>query len=107
MAWICKNCKSTFHSPAVYTEGFSTEFGVQRYPVFVCPSCDESNFVQADDCACGKLKSRTEILCGDCRAALLRRIGDFFDSLSPEEEEQFDAWMDGCSIQDRVKWSAD
>ena len=107
MAWICKACGCTFDTPAMSMDGFTHEFGVERYPEYVCPCCDESNFVEADECTCGKLKHTTEILCGDCKAALLRRIGDFFDTLSQEEEEQFDAWMDGCSIQDRMKWSAE
>lgn len=107
MAWICKSCKSTFDQPAMFMDGYTHEFGAERFAVYVCPCCDEETFVEADECSCGRLKSTDEILCGDCKAALLRRIGDFFDTLTAEEEQQFDAWMDGNSIQDRMKWSAE
>ena len=38
------------------------------------------------------------------REALLARITNFFDTLTCEEESQFDEWMDGDSVSDRRHW---
>ena len=42
------------------------------------------------------------VLCQSCRKSLKRRVTEFFDTLTPEEEQQFDAWMDGRSITERT-----
>jgi hypothetical protein len=35
---------------------------------------------------------------------LKKKIINFFDYMTAEEEEQFDIWMDGDSIVNRRKW---
>ena len=41
------------------------------------------------------------VLCESCRMSLKRRVTEFFDTLTAEEEQQFDAWMEGSSITER------
>jgi ribosomal protein L37E len=103
---LCDFCGTYFDEPVVieHTEHLG-EFQ-RRYTEEQCPICGSDSFSDADDCPqCGKPKPADVILCQDCRQNLRRRIVDFFDTLTAEEESQFDDWMDGESITSREEWS--
>lgn len=70
-----------------------------------CPACESPEVEPAEDCPkCGGAMRPGDRLCRSCRKALLARVTDFFDTLTYEEETQFDEWMDGNSITDRRHW---
>ena len=77
----------------------------RRYTEYFCPICGEESFSEADSCPkCGEAKLRTDTLCRDCRKDLPKRFTAFADSLTAEEEQQVDDWMDGDSIKSRREW---
>ena len=43
-------------------------------------------------------------LCRACRGDLLRRFTAFADTLTAEEEDQLDDWLDGDTITNRRTW---
>ena len=102
----CIDCGLMFAEPAEVLDGFTHEFGQTIYRVPSCPNCGGRDFVEMDTCPrCARhLKEKDAHLCPRCAGDLLRRIHDFFDSLTAEEEAQFDEWMDGNSITDRKTW---
>ena len=88
---ICMECETAFQA------AFCTPLE--------CPACESTLVEPADACpTCGGPMRPRDSLCRTCRRALLVRITDFFDTLTYEEEAQFDDWMDGCSITDRRRW---
>lgn len=103
--YICDYCDARFDEPeAVHYVEVNGDFK-RRYTEYLCPICGEESFSEADSCPkCGEAKLTTDTLCRDCRKGLLKRFTDFADSLTAEEEEQLDDWMDGASIKDRRSW---
>lgn len=93
MNYYCNDCGCVFES------------GLQGD--ILCPECGGSDIEEAvrcgNDSCIGMMRIR-DYICADCRRDLLARVIDFFDTLTAEEEEQFDEWMDGNSITDRRKW---
>ena len=105
--YICENCGTVFDEPhrRKYTEALG-EF-TYTYTEETCPACGEDLFEAVELCPrCGdRYKLCGEILCKECRTDLLRRVIDFADGLTAEEEAQLDEWLDGASIEERRKWS--
>ncbi len=106
MQYICNDCNHIFSVPEVERRDFDHAFGTERVVQQVCPECG-GDFEVADTCRnrkCSEAMHRGDILCADCRTDLKHRLIAFFDTLTAEEEAQFDLWMDGNSITDRKKW---
>lgn len=100
----CDYCGVYFGEPSVsqYSEfvgGYLRKYAEER-----CPICGCDSFSGADNCSCSRPKLTGERLCESCKAALKARVVSFFDTLTAEEEEQFDDWMDGDSIANRKEW---
>ena len=95
-----------FNEPKPFLDGFSHAFGTEVYSAPGCPQCGSTDFRELDVCPhCeSQLKAKYAHLCKSCHAELLARIQNFFDTLTAEEEQQFDDWMDGNSITDRKTW---
>lgn len=107
MARICRDCGAQFRKAAQRPDGFTHAFGVERYTSPCCPDCgsdDISSDMEPCENCNEQLRPRGEFLCRSCKATLIQKISAFFDTLTAEEEEQFDAWMDGNSITDRKNW---
>lgn len=105
----CEDCGEVFSSPAAVKNGFSHPFGTEIFTEDGCPRCGSPDFREMVACErCNEqLMPRDAHLCKSCRAELLVKVRDFFDTLTAEEEAQFDDWMDGNSITDRNSWTAD
>ena len=103
--YICDYCDARFDEPeAVHYVEVNGDFK-RRYTEYFCPSCGEESFSEADSCPkCGEAKLTTDTLCRACRKDLLNRFTAFADSLTAEEEQQVDDWMDGDSIKSRREW---
>lgn len=104
MSYICEICGLEFDEPLRIKRA-------ERYGEFIlhptteiCPACNLPYFSKAEPCTCGGLRLEEDILCRKCRGELLKRVNEFFDELTAEEEEQFDSWMDGSSIEHRKNW---
>ena len=102
--FLCDVCGTAFDAPhrRMHKENCG-EFKMVTYED-VCPICGECYFTPADLCACGRPKQKDHILCLTCRRALLGKLMDFADTLTEEEENQLDDWLDGNSIKDRRTW---
>lgn len=102
----CQDCGLMFAEPVAVLDGFSHAFGTEVYSAPSCPQCGGRDFAEMDTCPrCARhLKEKTAHLCSRCAGELLARIHSFFDTLTAEEEAQFDDWMDGNSITDRKTW---
>ena len=103
--YICDYCDARFDEPeAVHYVEVNGDFK-RRYTEYFCPICREESFSEADSCPkCGEAKLTTDTLCRACRKDLLNRFTAFADSLTAEEEQQVDDWMDGDSIKSRREW---
>lgn len=101
--FICQDCGGYFTEPDVDASGFEHAFGFTATHVPVCPYCESPEFEAADICPqCGEARKRqADILCPVCRHDLYARVTEFFDTLTEDEEKQFDEWMEGNSITDR------
>lgn len=89
--YICMECQTVFYT------------GLR--PPIECPACESPDVEPAEDCPkCGGGIRPEDWLCRACRKKLLARVTDFFDTLTENEESQFDEWMDGNSITDRRHW---
>jgi len=106
MQYICRDCGETFSVPDYADESFEHAFGTEKRIVTVCPYCggDYEAALPCRKAKCGGSRRSDEILCADCRSDLLHRLCAFFDTLTAEEEEQVDAWLDGNSITSRKNW---
>ena len=104
--YICDYCDARFDEPeSVNYVDVMGDFK-RRYTEYLCPICGEESFSEADSCPkCGEAKLTTDTLCRDCRKDLLRRFTAFADSLTAEEEQQVDDWLEGDSITNRKKWT--
>lgn len=105
MKYLCDICNTSFEEPLVIErpERLGEWFSTDRQEL--CPICAQPHFSEVDECACGGVRRLHEIMCRDCRRALLKRVADFFDTMTSEEEAQFDDWMDGDSITERNRWT--
>jgi hypothetical protein len=107
MGYQCNYCQVAFNEPTIvsYTEHLGE--GVTRtYKEERCPVCGCNSFEEVDECIqCGRPTPLGEILCKRCKRGLKKKIINFFDYMTAEEEEQFDIWMDGDSIVNRRKWT--
>lgn len=93
--YICDNCATAFDRPV--RDGASQD---------LCPICGYPYYSPAVTCTCGEAMPKGDALCRKCRRELLQKIKDFADSLTAEEEEQFDRWMEATgSITERSSWS--
>ena len=103
--YICDYCDARFDEPeAVNYVDVMGDFK-RLYTEYFCPICGVESFSEADSCPkCGEAKLTTDTLCRDCRKSLLNRLTKFADSLTAEEEDQLDDWMDGDSIKSRREW---
>lgn len=104
MSYICDICDTRFDEP-VRRRASCVILGQRlAYEEEFCPVCESPRFEKADRCTCNNTKLEEETMCRECRQEFARKVCRFFDALSPEELEQFDAWMDGESIENRRKW---
>lgn len=103
--YICDHCGTPFDAPTVIRGvEYLGEFD-RPYTEEHCPICGCEDFSPADLCPkCGEAKLEPEILCKRCRDELKSSILNFFDTLTAEEESQFDDWMEGDTITHRKDW---
>ena len=102
----CNYCNVAFDRPTIvkYREHIGEDV-TRTYEEERCPICGCESFREAGECQlCGDICEAGDILCRRCKRSLKKRIVDFFDTLTAEEEEQFDEWMDGDTIMNRRKW---
>lgn len=101
----CTTCGVYFDAPLVREGTDPTVAPGYRYREELCPVCGQPYFEDADECPqCGSYMPAGDILCKTCRAALSARFTDFLDSLTAEEEEQLDEWLDGRSVKERSEF---
>ena len=104
--YLCDNCGRAFEHPFFEEYIDQTVDCKAAFREVLCPICYEPYIDEAESCpGCDGYKFKGEILCKDCREALLDRIKDFADELTAEQEEQFNDWMDGDVIESRGRWS--
>lgn len=104
--YICDHCGTPFDEPVTTRYRERIAEGIFReYTESHCPICGCEDFSPADLCPkCGEAKLEPEILCKRCRDELKSSILYFFDTLTAEEESQFDDWMEGDTITHRKDW---
>lgn len=101
----CDYCGVFFDEPTVTRHSESIDRRIRRYSEEHCPICGGDSFTESNTCpGCFGQKLLTDLLCDSCRESLKARVIGFFDTLTAREEQQFDDWMDGCSIQNRKDW---
>ena len=106
MKFACDYCGAVFSNPAIvrYTEHLGENLR-RSYSDERCPICGCCSFCEISECKnCGSHTEVGEILCHKCKRSLKKRIVDFFDTLTYEEEQQFDEWMDGDTVTNRRNW---
>lgn len=104
--YICDHCGTPFDTPLItqYSEILSDGI-IRTYDEAHCPICGCYSFSAADLCPkCGEAKMKEEILCKRCRDELKASVTAFADTLTAEEEQQLDDWMDGDTITNRRNW---
>jgi hypothetical protein len=106
MRYQCDICDAVFDKPTVVEKREYLGNDTHRiYSEEKCPICGGTHFTPVSRCeSCRGWAQEGDVLCTSCKQARVIRIHDFFDTLSAEEEAQFDAWMDGNSITDRRSW---
>ena len=105
--YICDHCGTPFDTPLItqYRETLPDN-AVRTYTEAHCPICGCDSFSDADrPPKCGGAKLAEEILCKRCRDELKARVTAFADTLTAEEEQQFDDWMDGDTITRKRMWT--
>lgn len=102
----CDYCGVFFDEPTAAHHAESLNGHIRRYSEEQCPACGCDSFSEVNECpGCQKPKLTTDRFCYPCRKALKTRVIDFFDTLTAEEEQQFDDWMDGDTVTNRRDWS--
>ena len=100
--YYCELCGTFFDKPHIRTYKDPTVDSRAEFQEVVCPVCLEPHIEEAAFCpACDQPMPVGPVLCESCRMYFKRRVTEFFDTLTAEEEQQFDAWMEGCSITER------
>lgn len=104
--YLCETCGTAFDAPDLHRESLREDGYVRTETLALCPICLQPYFTEADLCGVcrDRYKPRNAHLCHPCRDDLLRRFTDFADSLTAEEEQQLDHWLDGDSVTGRRKW---
>lgn len=103
--YLCELCRTPFDRPLTITERAVEDGHIRTDVETLCPVCGHAHYAPAEECpVCKGWKFQHEHLCASCRSDLLRRVIDFADGLTAEEEEQLDDWMDGDTITNRRKW---
>ena len=107
----CEDCRIKFETPIEVDDSFDHAFGWEKRTLLACPNCRSDRIETV--VRCGNPRDNIgfmrpdDIICEDCRRELKKAVIGFFDRMTYEEEQQFDAWMDGTSIQDRKEWKTD
>ena len=103
--YLCPICNTAFDRPYIHTD-YEWQDGFPRPDTEEsCPICASPYFEKAVLCPrCGEWMPDRGRLCRTCRGDLLRRFTDFADTLTAEEEEQLDDWLDGDTITNRRTW---
>ena len=97
--YYCELCGTFFDKPHIRTYQDPTVDPRAEFQEVVCPVCLEPHIEVAAFCpACDQPMPVGPGLWESCRMSLKRRVTEFFDTLTAEEEQQFDAWMEGSSI---------
>ena len=103
--YICEICATPFDEPRKHVDRTVEDGRIRTDIELLCPICASPYFANADVCPkCREWKPTKYLLCRACRADLLRRLTEFADKLTAEEEQQLDDWMDGDTITNRGKW---
>ena len=103
--YICDHCGTPFDEPVTAHHAENLGEFCRAYETQACPICGCDSFSPADLCPkCGEAKLAEETLCKRCRDELKNRVIRFFDTLTAEEEAQFDDWMDGDTVTHRKDW---
>ena len=105
--WICRDCGEVFPEPLEVDASFDHAFGREKATVMACPNCQEGDIITATDCkkrGCRGYCPPLQKLCRHCREDLKKRVCDFFDTMTAEEEYTFDEWMESGSVVDRHDW---
>ena len=104
--YLCETCEAGFDAPLKKLSLEWIDDRRLRDEELLCPVCCQPHFAEADTCpACGGPKFVQAHLCRACRRDLKRRFSAFADSLTEEEEDQLDDWLDGVSVKDRRNWN--
>jgi len=102
----CDYCGVYFDEPMTVTFREIVAERTMTYAEERCPVCGCSSFSGAKDCPkCGRPMPADDVLCDVCRADLKARVLAFADTLTAEEEEQLDGWLDGDTITSRRHWT--
>ena len=103
----CDYCGAYFDEPLKIPYRETVGEFTREYVDEVCPVCFcDNSLSHACDCPkCGEPMQEGARLCDDCRKSLLERLTEFADSLTAEEEQQLDDWMDGDTITNRRNWT--
>ena len=102
----CNYCDVCFDEPITVTyKEHLGENTTRLYRDERCPVCGCDSFREVGEChQCGGPADVGQILCRKCKRSLKKRLVEFFDTLTAEEEQQFDEWMDGDTITNRREW---
>lgn len=73
--YICAECGLVFEDAMPYRE----PHGEVTYG---CPKCDGFDYAEADRCACGEYKEKTEWLCRGCKDEAEKKLKAFFADLT-------------------------
>lgn len=104
MSYICDVCNTAFDEPLIVKRNVNLNGWFESTEEALCPICNNPYISKAEPCACGGLRRAHALMCRSCREDLAKRVNDFFDGLTAEEEQQFDDWMDGDTITNRKAW---
>ena len=100
--YYCELCGTFFDKPHIRTYQDPTVDPRAEFQEVVCPVCLEPHIEEAAFCpACDQPMPVGPVLCESCRMSLKRRVTEVFGTLTAEEGQQSDAWMEGSSITER------
>lgn len=104
-------CGCTFTDPDHRRDGFGHEFGTHWFLVPICPECSSEIIEECAECSnrceCTNPKKKEDYLCEDCKIELKEMFKGFLATLSEQEIEQLDEWLDGTSVKEVDKWKTD
>ena len=101
--YVCDECGSFFDEPSEcrYVESWGETFLEET-----CPYCGSDNFSHAGgDCdICGHPCREDWMICDDCRAALVSKLTQFLDGLTPGELDALDGLTEARNISRYRDW---